>query len=90
MTSASQASAASFVMKCGTRRPPLRFSRGSSAVAGCPASESDPTATQLELGVREDAVERLLPGVAGRADDARRSHGTHSMHILCDLCRARR
>ena len=44
VTSASQASAASFVMSRGTRLPPLRLRRGSSAVASWPASESEPTA----------------------------------------------
>ena len=44
VTSASHASAAAFVISRGTRLPPLRLSRGSSAVASCPASESDPTA----------------------------------------------
>jgi hypothetical protein len=50
----------------------LRESRGSSALAGCPASESDPSAYDLELGVGENAVERLLPGEPGDTEDGRR------------------
>src|SRR4029079_18478966 len=42
--SASQASAAAFVISRGTRLPPLRLRRGPSAVASRPASESEPTA----------------------------------------------
>ena len=52
VTSASQASAAAFVMRRGTRSPPLRLSRGSSAVASLPASESDPTAYSSSSGWR--------------------------------------
>ena len=44
VTSAPLARAAAFVISRGTRRPPFRFSRGSSALASWPASESDPTA----------------------------------------------
>ena len=44
VTSASHASAASFVIRRGTRLPPFRFSRGSSAAASLPARESEPTA----------------------------------------------
>src|SRR4029079_18511537 len=40
---------------------------------------------QLERGVREHAVERLLPGETARADDSRRNHMEYYAD-LTDLC----
>ena len=46
-----------------------RSSRGSSAERGLPGERVRAERDQLELRVREQAVERLLAGVAGAADD---------------------
>ena len=60
-------------------QPP--FSRGSSACAGRPASESEPSATSSSSGMGEHPVERLLAGVAGGAEDRDGRHDLRIMHI---------
>ena len=46
-----------------------RSAAGRARAAGWPASVSEPSASSSSVGVREHPVERLLPDVAGRADD---------------------
>ena len=47
----------------------------------------EPSATQLELGMREHAVERLLAGEAGGAEDGDRDH-LRIMQKYLHLCEA--
>ena len=58
---------------------PVAGEAGVESARGLPGERVRAEREQVELGVREDAVERLLPGVAGSADDGRVRH-------CCVLC----
>ena len=72
MTSAPEAAASSFETKAGSEP----FRRTSSAEAGRPASESEPSATTSSSGWREQPVERLL------ARCSRSSRGSPAVGML--------
>ena len=74
ISSAPAASASAFGTNAGSGRARCAPSRGSSAAAGSPGERVGAERDQLELRVGEHAVERLLPGEAGRAEDGGRDH----------------